>query len=751
MNDKIKSGDEKPPVIALLGPTDLGYIITFFALARLGFTSLCLSPRLAPNAYEKLIRETGAVAIIFKMSLQTASVITQLQDSVQIKTIVQTSRADFDKPTWTDPKFQRPNINRDAEKEWTLAVLHSSGTTGLPKPIYLSHRRIMVKLPAPKGQKALSTFPFFHGYGQGIVIHGIVQRLTVYMYNPNLPVTAESVIKILNHIRPEVLHVVPYTMELLAQSEAGIDAMKKCERLVFSGSAAPDDLGNSLVAKGVNVESMWGATEIGVLGTSINRAPGDSSWDFIRIPPHIAKYIWMKPLEDDTYECVYLHGLPTLVVSNSNDPPKSFHSNDVFVKHPRLDAWKYIGRLDDRITLINGEKVLPVPMEGRIRQHPLIRQCCVFGTGKSIPGILVFRNDASRDMSDQEFVEAIWPTIQSANAQAESFSQISKETVVPLGADIDYPKTDKESIKRSQIYRVFARDIESVYEKLDYIGSGTLQLDIPSMEDWIVKTFKDTLGVDVSNSQRDFFAAGVNSLQAIQVRLQRTESFPSSLNSTHQDYANASPGNQKCFFILADLSSVSVSSLSRVTLTPKLAQMRGLILKELDLGVNGREVGRNVVFDTANTTHLARYLHALRVDDIKLNEPRDEIEEMEALIKRYSTFEKHVPGQSPAPEGHVVVLTGSTGSLGAHILTLLLTRSDVRKVYCLVRGENPQGRVLEALRKRGLSVPDTTRLVALTGDLSRSDLGLSPAIFTKLQSETTCIVHRYVSVPNYAS
>ena len=123
---------------------------------------------------------------------------------------------------------------------------------------------------------------------------------------------------------------------------------------------------------------------------------------------------------------------------------------------------------------------------------------------------------------------------------------------------------------------------------------------------------------------------------------------------------------------------------------------------------------------------------------------------METLIKRYSTFKKHVPGQSPASEDHVVVLTGSTGSLGAHILTSLVTRSDVRQVYCLVRGENPRERVLEALRRRGLSVPDTTRLVALTSDLSRSDLGLSPAMFTKLQSETKCIIHRYVSIPGYA-
>lgn len=175
--------------------------------------------------------------------------------------------------------------------------------------------------------------------------------------------------------------------------------------------------------------------------------------------------------------------------------------------------------------------------------------------------------------------------------------------------------------------------------------------------------------------------------------------------------------------------------------------MRSLILKDLDLGGNGRKVGRNVIFDTANSTHLAEYLYALRVDDAMPKNNRDGIEEMETMIKRYSTFKKHIPGSSTAPEGHVVVLTGSTGSLGAHILGLLLTRSEVRNVYCLVRGKDPQERVLEALRRRGLDVPDTARLVALTSDLSRRDLGLSTSVFRRLQRETTSIIHRYVLSP----
>ena len=173
--------------------------------------------------------------------------------------------------------------------------------------------------------------------------------------------------------------------------------------------------------------------------------------------------------------------------------------------------------------------------------------------------------------------------------------------------------------------------------------------------------------------------------------------------------------------------------------------MRGFILKSLDLGGNGRKLGRNVIFDTANIDRLATHLYALRIDNISPEEDEDEIEEMEKMIRKYSKLEKHVPGSTSTPEGHVVVLTGSTGSLGAHVLDSLLAQPDVRSVYCLVRGENGRERVLEALRQRGLRASsDKTRLVALTSDLSREDLGLSPEMLDELKRKTTIIIHRYV-------
>jgi hypothetical protein len=141
-------------------------------------------------------------------------------------------------------------------------------------------------------------------------------------------------------------------------------------------------------------------------------------------------------------------------ISISSDPPNSTHRSVLFIAHPIIPhAWKFIGRADDRVTLLNGEKVLPLPIEGRIVQDPLVREAIVFGVDQAVPGLLLFRADdvKVKHLSNEDFIDQVWSTIQDANGKAESFSQIGREMVVVLGADVKFPCTDKGTFKRAQV------------------------------------------------------------------------------------------------------------------------------------------------------------------------------------------------------------------------------------------------------------------------------------------------------------
>jgi len=327
-------------------------------------------------------------------------------------------------------------------------------------------------------------------------------------------------------------------------------------------------------------------TETALLGTSLDRPQGDNAWAYIRPSPGLLRHIWPKPLGEEMFEFVYLKEYPSLVTSNSAEPPGSFHSKDIFSPHPNIkDAWKHAGRIDDRITLMNGEKVLPLSMEGRVQEHQLVKTAVVFGISKPIPGLLVFRAEAANSIPDDEFITIIQPTIEAANSAAEGFAEIGHDMIVPMAAGVEIPMTDKRSIIRAQIYQNFALEITNAYDKADGIQENGLRLDLPALEQYLLSATESVIGVRLSNTNVDFFRAGIDSLQAIQLRTK--------------------------------------------------------ICKDLYLGSNGKKISHNVVFETGTVKTLARYLYGLSHDeDI---EEEDQVKVMTQMVEKYSQFKERTP------------------------------------------------------------------------------------------------------------
>ncbi|KAL8954925.1 MAG: hypothetical protein Q9183_006868, partial [Haloplaca sp. 2 TL-2023] len=167
-------------------------------------------------------------------------------------------------------------------------------------------------------------------------------------------------------------------------------------------------------------------------------------------------------------------------------------------------------------------------------------------------------------------------------------------------------------------------------------------------------------------------------------------------------------------------------------------QMRGMIIKDLDLGGNSKKLSQNVVFETSDVQNLAKHLEQLRHGhDALINDWRIV---MRGMIQKYSVFQKHSSDSVVFPKQHVVILTGATGSLGAHLLSKLSSLPSVSRVYCLIRGVDPLSRLHEALQDRKLDC-DSSKTIALTSDLSQPSLGLNSSTYAEIQSLATHIIH----------
>lgn len=89
------------------------------------------------------------------------------------------------------------------------------------------------------------------------------------------------------------------------------------------------------------------------------------------------------------------------------------------------------------------------------------------------------------------------------------------------------------------------------------------------------------------------------------------------------------------------------------------------------------------------------------------------------------------------------VLTGATGSLGAHILSRLTASSSVRKVVCLSRARSHQDS-LERLKKsvvlRKVQI-DEEKIVSYSSTVQAPFLGLTEEQYNELKSEVTDVIH----------
>ncbi|KJR86710.1 NRPS-like enzyme [Sporothrix schenckii 1099-18] len=710
--------------VTLYAVSDLSYVVTFFALFRLGCKVLTMSARLGPPACLHLLKTAESDIVLHSSNARIDSTLAEVVvERPGIQLLPMLTRDEFDKPDAPpQPPFVREIADPDAEHVEVCLMAHSSGSTGLPKPLLLSHRSLQNSLLSGTGLRAFNALPWYHVHGLITSLQAMWMRCPAHLFNPMLPLTAANLVAALRVIKPEVCHCVPYALSLIAEDQAGVDVLKQCRIVTSAGAKTPDELGDRLIASGVNLGVIYGLTEVGHVGDSIyNRKPEDAdSWAYVRPYPNLNEHMTFKHVEGTTYEAVFFKSHPALLMSNSDDPPGSYYAKDLFKPHPTIpNAWKYIARQDDRLTLITGEKILPLGMEGAVREHPLVKDALMFGNDRAVPGMLVFRAQAAAALTEDEFIRAIWPAIEQANSIADEFARITRDMVASIAYGVEYPVTDKSNVIRAGATRLFGKQIEAIYARLDGGGdagaangarNGTYfkkptSLDVAGLEAFIMDTFRTQTEIELPSADADFFASGVDSLRAIQARrlFQESLDFGNYRLPTNVVYDARTAANLAVVFANLLNRTNDASATTGETETNGLAN-------------------RNGIHSETEQTPLAV---------------------MQSLIDKYSTFDTE---SQHADGGESVLLTGATGALGAHILHQLLYDSNVERVTCLVRGPHGLKRVHASLRERGLDLGSSRaiarKLVVLEApNLGDPLLGLDAFDYSGLVADTTTIIH----------
>ncbi|KAF7347157.1 Acetyl-CoA synthetase-like protein [Mycena venus] len=626
--------------------------------------------------------------------------------------------------TIEDPFVPYPSPTTATAIDDVAMYYHSSGSTGFPKCIPGTHRSLihyaaqdtLVQFKELSPRQAVGALPPAHGLGMLTqLLAPILNGATACIYPPAstateyiIPVspTPENAIENAKRAKATGIMTVP-SLILEWQSPEHVGYLKTLKLLAYCGGPLPLRIGDFLSSQGVNIAPVYAGSEFGAVTVPKPKSEVESDeWAWIRFSSRV-NVRWV-PVGDGTLECQFLTVPETHQVAVENLPDvKGYSTKDLFVRHPtKLNLYKIVGRLDDVLIMANGEKTVPGPMEDIMMASPHIVGAVMFGRERNQVGVLIEPNlqhkiDPKDEQQIVRFRNLIWPIVEEANENAPAFARIYKEMILVTEPGRPMVRAPKGTVIKKATIASYTQDIDELYDTIEASTNAASDVEPPSswtsknLQPWL-KTHATSVAHKDIHGGHDLFDQGLDSLNATFLRHRIVGALKNSSDNAAKAAAQKIPQN----FVYA---------------YPSIEELADAIAALVRGDVDGVASEKKALVERM----IAKYSEDFEPTDLR----------------------KHVVSSS----GTVVLLTGSTGGLGSHILEILLALPSVERVYAFNRrGRRPASeRQKEAFIDRALDIDllSSEKLVYLEGDTAREDLGLPLDVWTMVRNTTTVIVH----------
>jgi thioester reductase-like protein/aryl carrier-like protein len=409
----------------------------------------------------------------------------------------------------------------------------------------------------------------------------------------------------------------------------------------------------------------------------------------------VYELVFTKTPETDPYQAVFA----------SYPDHVEFRTKDLFTKHPTIpNLWTHASRSDDVIVFLNGEKVNPVDFESRVSRHPNVAAALMFGEKRFEAGVLVELVDSQKkgDLSVAErarIVKDIWPVIEEANSILPAYARIDEAHIIFTEVEKPVLRTLKGTVRRAATFDLYKGAIEKVYRDVaemetDDVVPGRLRCEIGSEEEAarvVRQAVQQTMKAGEIEVTEDFFSRGMDSLQVL--RLVR---------------------------YLRGSTALTGVTPSMVYLNPSIGALSAALYQLAQNKQVSEEQKREDQLRTRREI-LQKYLDAIDALDTKPSS-----------------------AQQDNIEGKVILLTGSTGTIGSYILSVLLEREDIEHIYCLNRSLDSETLQKERNAQQDPTLPlifPDSKVTFLTVDLALPSLGLDDTVYEAVRARATHIIH----------
>jgi acyl-CoA synthetase (AMP-forming)/AMP-acid ligase II len=226
----------KGDTLALLSPNVPEYAVAFLATTMTGGTVTTINPVYNTEEIEYQLKDAGARFLVtIAPALEQAK---KAADDTGVEEIFVIGEDSFAELLKADPLEEQVAVDPD-----DLAALpYSSGTTGYPKGVMLTHRNLVSNLAQVEGAMPLKpddvvvgVLPFFHIYGMQVILNLALRAGTTIVTMPRFDL--EGFLRIIQDHKVTRAYVVPPIALALAKHPLIDQFDLSSLKLVFSGAA----------------------------------------------------------------------------------------------------------------------------------------------------------------------------------------------------------------------------------------------------------------------------------------------------------------------------------------------------------------------------------------------------------------------------------------------------------------------------------------------------------------------------------
>ncbi|KAJ8060459.1 hypothetical protein OCU04_010783 [Sclerotinia nivalis] len=492
--NELGSGSEKDfPTICFMGWNDIRYATMVLGAAKAGYKILLISPYNSNEGNISLFKalDCHILATTDPVPLGVPAILNSISE---LRTITVPSVDELLDKNYEHFPFSK--TFNEAKNE-PLVCLHTSGTTGLPKPVIYTHDFVatymrMVQLVPPEGfesrekeyqcTRILMNLPPFHASSINCFAESLANQNIIVFPLPMERATASSLAEIMKHTPVDSLCAPPWMVHEIATNPQLLEELltRKLDTIWFGGGDLPQQFGDIITSK-FKFWSSNGSTETSPFPNI--RKSGDwpaEDWKYQCTHPAAGLEYRLFSEDDQLYEAV--------VVRNS-DPEfeqpvfkiypdlEEYPTKDLFSPHPtKKGLWAYRGRADD-IILIVVDNVASRPfnpqyMDHAVTKHPDVRDGLMVPAGKFFnesfatkTGLLVELKDginADESGYKEKLIEELWIIVDGINKKYREEAWVQKECIIIADPQKALPRNPKGAIHRARAMELYAKELESL-------------------------------------------------------------------------------------------------------------------------------------------------------------------------------------------------------------------------------------------------------------------------------------------------